>query len=109
DPRQLVLMVAWAHAAAVVTGLMGVLVLLAWQFDQTWFASMGQPVAMNPLTALCFVLAALALYLKRPVAFPGHGLALSPRAARRLGTALGIGVAVIAGSTIFDEMLPLPA
>ena len=109
DPRQLVLMVALTAAAAVVSMAVGGLVLIGWLIGSELLTSMLQPVAMNPLTAIAFVLAGLSLYLLRPVAYPGALLGLSPRRARRLGAALGAFVAAAVASTLLDDVLPLPA
>jgi len=109
DPRQLVIIISASHYCALLTTAAGVLVLVGWQFDVEWLKTAGQPVAMNPLTAASFLLSGVSLYLKRPVAFPGVGLGLSPRSARRLGTGLGVLIAVLAATTLLNDLLPLPA
>ena len=61
-----VLTTASCAAAGAVAG-MGVLVLLGWALDVEFLKSLLHPnrVAMNPLTAVCFVLAGAALWLSR--------------------------------------------
>ena len=66
----------------------GSLALIGWQFELPLFKRVLQPdrVALNPTTALCFVISGMALLLERP----GY------RSRRRLGMALGVVVALLA-------------
>jgi signal transduction histidine kinase/CheY-like chemotaxis protein len=101
-------MVAVTHSAAVVAVVAGVAALGGWTLGIEVLKSMLQPVAMNPLTATCFLLSGFSLFLLRPVAFPGAALGLSPKRARRLGFALGALVALLACATVLDDFFPLP-
>src|SRR5688572_6416593 len=60
-PRRLCL------AAAAVVGLSAVLALLGWSTNLPALTNLGQPVPMNPITAVAFALAAGSLLLMLPV------------------------------------------
>jgi signal transduction histidine kinase/ActR/RegA family two-component response regulator len=91
---------AWSGPIPIVAGAMVLLVgfttLAGWQFDQPVLKSLvpGR-VAMNPVTALCFILAGLSLMLRREP--------LSP-AARSASMALA-GVVALVGCVKIAELL----
>jgi signal transduction histidine kinase/ActR/RegA family two-component response regulator len=91
---------AWLGPIPLVAGatvmLVGLAALAGWQFDQPLLKSLvpGR-VAMNPVTALCFILAGLSLVLRREP--------LSP-AARSASMALAGAVALV-GSVKIAELL----
>jgi len=90
DPH-LIRMLRWAarFSAAAVVGV-ALLVLLGWAFDVEALKSLmyGERVAMNPLTAVCFVLAGASLWMFVPEPLPQRR--------KTLGVALGWVVVVIA-------------
>ncbi|MBT1690351.1 PAS domain S-box protein [Dawidia soli] len=73
----------WSRLIVVVIGVISVLVLAGWELDAEW---LKRPVTgtagMNPLTALCFALTSLALWLRTPER--------SPRVRRTAAIAIGI-------------------
>jgi signal transduction histidine kinase/DNA-binding response OmpR family regulator len=95
DPRRVSRVVTLSRAASMVGGIGGGTVLLGWQLDVALLTSfLPGRVAMNPLTALGFILAAGALWLSLPPASaPGRGF----RRAARVAAAL---VALIGGVTL---------
>jgi signal transduction histidine kinase len=79
--------VAFAASAAVV--LAGTVTLLGWSFEIDFLKrGIGDGVAMNPATAICFILAGVSLWLLR--------LEPVPTAIRRVAIALAITVGLIA-------------
>jgi two-component system, sensor histidine kinase and response regulator len=108
DPRVLV-GIAWVSSAASVTAMaVGALVLLGWSFGIDGLTSLSQPVAMNPLTAVGFILCGCALYLLRPVVHPAGRFGIADRTARRVGHVLGFVAAGVAFYTLLDNVLSLP-
>src|SRR5689334_20471578 len=63
DPRSLRLAAAVARVAAALVIVIGLLVLLGWMFDVELLRSLLHPgkVAMNPATAVAFVLSGVSL------------------------------------------------
>jgi two-component system, sensor histidine kinase and response regulator len=81
-------MLGWVSlAAALAVVAAGTLALIGWQFELPLLKRLLQPgrVAVNPATAICFLLSGIALLLERP----GY------RPRRRAGMGLGVLVAVL--------------
>ncbi len=100
DARRVSRLLAVSRAASVLGVLGGGAVLLGWQLDVAVLTSiLPGRVAMNPLTALGFVLAAVALWLSLPFASArGSGFG---RAARVAAVVLAlIGAVTLAGYAI---------
>ena len=112
DPPRIVAMRALSRALLRMVGLVGGLVLLGWQLDvETLKSVLPGRVAMNPLTALAFLLAAGSLWLlEADPAAPVRRL-WSLRAARiAAGVVLTIGVAsafgyVLGGNVGIDQLM----
>jgi signal transduction histidine kinase/DNA-binding response OmpR family regulator len=110
DPRRVSRLLAVSRATSVLSFVGGGTVLLGWQLDLVVLTSiLPGRVAMNPLTALGFMLAAAALWLSLPpAASPGPQ---SGRAARAAATLVAlIGAVTLVGYAIgtnlgLDQML----
>ena len=60
---------SWSKYLIITVGVIALLVLIGWQFDITGLRQMGlPPTSMNPLTAVGFLMASIAvlLFLRTP-------------------------------------------
>src|SRR5262245_16672220 len=91
DPGRVSRLTAASRAASVLVALGGGIVLLGWQLDVTALTSiLPGRVAMNPVTALGFLLASVALWLSLPPASgQGPGIARAARPAAALVALIG--------------------
>src|SRR5258706_9406946 len=65
--------------------------LLGWTVNVEWLKSVGQPVPMNPMTALSLLIAGISLCVSRDDAAGSRG----PTFTRPLARALGLAVAIV--------------
>jgi two-component system, sensor histidine kinase and response regulator len=102
DPGQLRLMGWIVRFASVALPALALTVLVGWHFQVEVLKSLLHPegVAMNPLTAVLFLLSGMAVGLL------GWGGPLPGPVRRTVGTVLGAGVAILAFLTLLDNVLP---
>ena len=103
DPRQLLRLRSWTRVACVVLISMGTLVLLGWLLGLDVLVTLLHPgrVAMNPLTAIEFILAGMALSRLQAEDAPAE--------LRKRGSLIGGAMAVLAALTLVDNYLALPS
>ncbi len=90
------------RGAAIVTGLVGFAVLTGWGLEISWLRSgFGSGRAVNPATAVLFVLAAVSLWIS--------GLDRPAPWAHRLGITSAVGVLLTAGLLLAAPLLGLPS
>ncbi len=102
DARQLVLMDGMTRVTVVAAPALGLAVLVGWMFDVELLKSFLHPgrVAMNPLTAVLFLLAGLGVALRR------RAVPEASRVQEAGGTGVGIAILVFALLTILGTLVP---
>jgi two-component system, sensor histidine kinase and response regulator len=108
DPRRVAKLRSVPPAAALGAGLLGLIVLFGWLIGSELLTTFGHPnrVPMHPLTAVLFLAAAAALWLRndrRAAAGIGPG---TPRNARRAATVLALFVVASACLSLLSDILP---
>src|SRR5205814_4997252 len=83
--------------AAGIAGVVGLLVLVGWTIDSPLLKSLGQPIPMNPATALMFIFAGVALWLIAPRE--------TPEPWRIVGQTCAAIVGAIGAIRVFDYLL----
>lgn len=86
-------MIKASRTLAVLPAVIGTLTLLGWQLDLPLLRSVGQPVAMNPMTAILFIIASCGI-VRLPIG-PKKGQILLSRIA-------GISVSAFAAAKLFS-------
>src|SRR5258705_11996099 len=64
--------------------------LLGWTLNVEWLKSVGQPVPMNPMTALSLLMGGISLWMSRDVATGWRSATFTRPLARALGLAVAI-------------------
>ena len=102
DPRLLTRAQWWTRAVCYVLAGLGALVLVGWLFQIELLTSLLHPsrVAMNPLTAIEFIMAAAALWHLRSDD--------APAAYRQRGVWIACAMVVLALLTLLDNALVIP-
>jgi PAS domain S-box-containing protein len=109
--RRYIRLLRWSKYLAILVLTIGVLVLARWQWDIALFKRpLPRLTAMNPLTALSFVLAGISFLLLAPIGRRGLFLVSFPKTGRLIGWILAClvlltGLLKIAGVFL---MAPLP-
>jgi PAS domain S-box-containing protein len=89
DSRRYVRLLRWSKYLAILVLATGILVLARWQWDVALFKRpLPRLTAMNPLTALCFVLAAISFLLLAPIGRRGLFVVPFPKTGRLIGRIL---------------------
>src|ERR1700734_4376255 len=86
DSRRYIRLLRWSKYLAVLVLATGILVLARWQWDIALFKRpLPRLTAMNPLTALSFVLAGISFLLLSPTGRRGLFLVSFPKTGRLIG------------------------
>src|SRR5580658_1110959 len=89
DSRRYVRLLRWSKYLAILVLATGILVLARWQWDIALFKRpLPRLTAMNPLTALSFVLAGISFLLLAPISRRGLFLFSFPKTGRLIGRIL---------------------
>ncbi|CAN5820453.1 hypothetical protein BH23GEM9_BH23GEM9_15850 [soil metagenome] len=112
DPRRVAKLRLVPPITAAVVAALGFVVLAGWLMGSDLLTSLGHPnrIAMNPLTAVCFIAVSISLWLRHGrSAAAGMGTA-SRQTVRATASALALFVILAAGLTLVDNAVAsLPA